>query len=135
MASSTSSAFPLATEQPCTSDCGDSAGTANSAGTVDSGAGAGGASNNTFDVSTGGMIAIIIVVAFVVIMAGELHLASRSATARKMNALTLHSRNRDALLYCKEEGVESPRNHPQIRSQGRHRPDSPKKRVSKFIEG
>ncbi|KAJ4418070.1 hypothetical protein N0V82_005824 [Gnomoniopsis sp. IMI 355080] len=69
MTTSASSAFPLATEQPCTSDCGDGAGTANSAGTVNSEAGAGGSTNNTFEVSTGGMVAIIIVVALVVVMA------------------------------------------------------------------
>lgn len=65
MASPTNSAFPLATEQPCTTDCGNGAGTANSAGIVDSDAGAGGSTDNTFALSEGGMIAIIVIVVFV----------------------------------------------------------------------
>ncbi|CAN8098449.1 unnamed protein product [Discula destructiva] len=67
MASTTSSVFPLSTEAPCTTDCGDSVGTANSAGTVSGDAGASGSSSNSFALSTGGMIAIIIVVAVVAI--------------------------------------------------------------------
>lgn len=68
----TSSAyFPLSTEAPCTTDCGDGAGTANSAGTVSADAGAGGSSYNSFALSTGGMVAIIIVVAVVAIGGSE----------------------------------------------------------------
>ncbi|CAN8098450.1 unnamed protein product [Discula destructiva] len=74
MASTTSSVFPLSTEAPCTTDCGDSVGTANSAGTVSGDAGASGSSSNSFALSTGGMIAIIIVVAVVAIGGSRLHL-------------------------------------------------------------
>lgn len=69
MSSTSTSAFPLATEQPCTTDCGDGAGTANSAGTVNSDAGAGGGStDNTFALSEGGLIAIIVIVVLVAIL-------------------------------------------------------------------
>lgn len=68
MSSTASSDFPLATLDPCTSDCGDGAGTANSAGTVNSDAGAGGSSSDTFALSEGGMIAIIVIVVLVAIV-------------------------------------------------------------------
>lgn len=72
MSSATTSAFPLATEQPCTNDCGDSAGTANSAGTVNSDAGAGGGStDNTFALSEGGLVAIIIIVVLVALLGSK----------------------------------------------------------------
>lgn len=71
MSSPTSSAFALATSDPCTSDCGNSAGTANSNGDVDSDAGAGGSSGGAWALSEGGMIAIIVVVVIVAIMGSK----------------------------------------------------------------
>lgn len=70
MSATSSSSFPLATDR-CTTDCGDSAGTANAGSTVDSDAGAGGgSSDNTFQLSQGAMIAIIVIVVAVAILGG-----------------------------------------------------------------
>lgn len=71
MSSTTSSAFPLATEEPCTSDCGNSAGTANSNGDIDGDAGAGGSGGGAWALSEGGMIAIIVVVVIVAIVGSK----------------------------------------------------------------
>ncbi|PSR97433.1 hypothetical protein BD289DRAFT_480111 [Coniella lustricola] len=68
MASTTSSAFPLATLDPCTSDCTDSPGTANSDGSISNNAGAGSGNDNTFSLSKGGIIALIVVFVFFAIM-------------------------------------------------------------------
>lgn len=67
MTSTASSEFPLATDK-CTTDCGNGAGTANSGGTVDSDAGAGGSVDNTFALSNGAMIAIIVIVVVVALL-------------------------------------------------------------------
>lgn len=71
MSSTSTSSFPLATEQPCTTDCGDGAGTANSAGTVNSDAGAGGSSGGTFALSEGGIIAIVVIVVLFALIGSE----------------------------------------------------------------
>ncbi|KUI69490.1 hypothetical protein VM1G_05221 [Cytospora mali] len=71
MATTTSSSFPLATLDPYTGGDGDTAGTANSGsnGTPDNDAGASGASGGqTFDISTGALIAIILIVVFVALL-------------------------------------------------------------------
>lgn len=82
MSSTSTSAFPLATEQPCTTDCGDGAGTANSAGTVNSDAGAGGGStDNTFALSEGGLIAIIVIVVLVAILGSKSPCPPRTCTS------------------------------------------------------
>ena len=62
-----SSYFPLASEDPCTSDCG-------SDGSPDSGsvAGASGSSPGSINISHGAMIAIIVVVAVVAVVGSEL---------------------------------------------------------------
>lgn len=133
MASTTSSAFPLATISPCTTDCGDGAGTANSAGNVDADAGAGGSSSSSFTLSTGGMIAIIIVVAIVAIGGSESSLPTRSLPLCMLNGA--NSCIRDALLCGEEERVEDPRDHPQIGPQSGHCVDAATKRVPEFGEG
>ncbi|KAI0129548.1 hypothetical protein BJ170DRAFT_278079 [Xylariales sp. AK1849] len=61
---STSSAFPLATEDPYTGGS-DNTGSANSGGSVDNDAGASGGTSGAVELSHGGMVAIIIVVVIV----------------------------------------------------------------------
>ncbi|ROW08303.1 hypothetical protein VMCG_03030 [Cytospora schulzeri] len=71
MATATSDYFPLATDYPYTGNDGSTAGTANSEGngTPDNDAGAsGGSSGKTFDISTGALIAIVLVVVIVALL-------------------------------------------------------------------
>ncbi|ROW03408.1 hypothetical protein VSDG_01438 [Cytospora chrysosperma] len=71
MATTASDYFPLATESPYTSNDGNAAGTVNSDGngTPDNDAGAaGGSSSNSFNISTGGLIAIVLVVVVVALL-------------------------------------------------------------------
>lgn len=66
MATATS-AFPLATEDPYTGP-----GSASATSTVDNNAGASGSDSGAFDISRGGMIAIIVVVCVVAIVGSTL---------------------------------------------------------------
>ncbi|POS75746.1 hypothetical protein DHEL01_v205856 [Diaporthe helianthi] len=70
MAATSSSSFPLATEDPYTGGGDNTAGTANagSDGSPDNDAGASGTSSNNFQVSQGALIAIILIVVFVALL-------------------------------------------------------------------
>lgn len=67
MATTTSSAFPLATEDPYTGGQDASAGSANSGGAVDDAAGASGGTSGAVELSHGALVAIIVVVVVVAI--------------------------------------------------------------------
>lgn len=126
MATTTSSSFPLATLDPYTGSDGSSA---SSAPDDDAGA-SGGSSDKTFEVSTGALIAIIVVVVFVA-------LAGSKSTAAPHMFLMLISRSclGDTLLRRQEEGMEGPRDHPQIGKEGRHGPDPTSLRIPQVCEG
>lgn len=99
MATATSDYFPLATETPYGGNDGSTAGTANSEGngTPDNDAGASGSSTgHTFDISTGGLIAIVLVVVIVAL------LGSKSTTRlppHKFRSLILHIVGSSTLFY------------------------------------
>lgn len=67
MATTTTSAFPLATEDPYTGGQDASAGSANSGGAVDDAAGASGGTSGAVELSHGALVAIIVVVVVVAI--------------------------------------------------------------------
>lgn len=135
---STSSAFPLATDQ-CTTDCGDGAGTANAGGTVDSEAGAGGTTDNTFALSNGAMIAIIVIVIVVALLGSMFFLDCLFMPIPKAifsfflgPLLTLSfppSLDCYSLLHRQEEGVEGPRDDSQVGAQGCYCSDTAPLRV------
>ncbi|KAK6080625.1 hypothetical protein SCUP234_05171 [Seiridium cupressi] len=64
---STSTAFPLATEDPYTGGQDDGAGSANSGGSIDDAAGAAGSTTGAVELSHGALVAIIVVVVIVAI--------------------------------------------------------------------
>lgn len=106
MAATTSAYFPLATLDPYTGGDGNTAGTANSQsnGTPDSDAGAsGGSSDKTFDISTGALIAIILVVVIVALGGSKF-----SASPHRFPMLIVRSRLGSTLLHRQEEGMEGP---------------------------
>lgn len=120
MTSTASSEFPLATDK-CTTDCGNGAGTANSGGTVDSDAGAGGSVDNTFALSNGAMIAIIVIVVVVALLGSMFnphpissHLIipwERKNSMRSIADMIIGGKKSHicyALLHRQEEGVEGP---------------------------
>ncbi|KAF3015884.1 hypothetical protein G7054_g6965 [Neopestalotiopsis clavispora] len=67
MATTTTAAFPLATEDPYTGGQDASAGSANSGGAVDDAAGASGGTSGAVELSHGALVAIIVVVVVVAI--------------------------------------------------------------------
>lgn len=73
MAATSSSSFPLATENPYTGGGDNTAGTANagSDGSPDNDAGASGSSSNNFQISQGALIAIILIVVFVALLGSK----------------------------------------------------------------
>ncbi|ORY61359.1 uncharacterized protein BCR38DRAFT_459264 [Pseudomassariella vexata] len=68
MATTTSSYFPLATEDPATRGNDSGSGSANSGGAIDSDAGASGTSSGGVQLSHGAMVAIIVVVCVVAVL-------------------------------------------------------------------
>jgi hypothetical protein len=68
MTTTTSNAFPLATEDPYTGGSDSGVGTANSGGAIDNAAGAAGSDSGAVNISHGAMIAIIVVVVGVAVI-------------------------------------------------------------------
>lgn len=126
MATTTSSSFPLATLDPYTGSDGSSV---DSSPDDDAGA-SGSSSDQTFEISTGALIAIIVIVIFVA-------LAGSKSTAAPHNSsmLILRSCLRDTLLRRQEEGMEGPRDHSQVGEEGRHGVDPTTLRVPQVCEG
>lgn len=137
MATTASDYFPLATESPYTSNDGNAAGTVNSDGngTPDNDAGAaGGSSSNSFNISTGGLIAIVLVVVVVALL-GSKFTARVPSPRSKLRTLILHSWHGDTLLHRQEEGVEGPRGPSQISKESRYSSHTTAQRVPKVREG
>lgn len=94
MAATSSSSFPLATEDPYTGGGDNTAGTANagSDGSPDNDAGASGSSSGNFQISQGALIAIILIVVFVAILGSEeLPYLILAACADPVQSLLEHS--------------------------------------------
>lgn len=95
----TTSAFPLATLDPYTGSDGSSV---DSSPDDDAGA-SGSSSDKTFEISTGALIAIIVVVVFVALAGSK-----STAAPYSFSMLTLLSCLGDTLLRRQEEGMEGP---------------------------
>lgn len=114
MATGTSNDFPLATNDPSVGDAGSETAPGYDEGTA---AGASGHSTSSVNISTGGLVAIIIVVVAVAILGGT-YSYTRSAWVAQV--LSVNSGHGWAVLCCQEARVDDEGNTQEIRPQGGH---------------